>query len=500
MASCFRRKWRDAAGKVHEAKHYTVAFTDHSDPHRAVGIVRQVRGYEHVGASQELGNKLEKLGELRAANEPMPPELRRYVEGLPAAVRRKLAKWGCLSVTAEAAGSALTEHVTAYEQALRDGVASRRQKGRPATPQHVQLTGNRIRAVIDGIRARTFADIDAGRVARYLRERQEEGLGGKSAAHYFGALAAFLAWAVRQRLLPEHPLRDVSKPDAAVEKRHARRALERDEVKALLDAARLAPERFNVSGEERYWLYRLAVETGFRAGELRGLTRASLALDAVAPSATVLAAFAKNRRDRTVPLSPDTAAGLSGLVGNKLPNARVFRLPRKENIVKMLRGDLERAGVAYVDDAGRYADFHSLRVTFATNLIAAGVDVKTAQELLGHSTPTMTLNVYAKTLRGSHRNAISRMPTFGGPRPMQGRATGTYDTPITASETAQNGVQSGALSVRDGAHKVASNAPPQRSVSVGNTIASACTGVHEGARAQSVEETPPTGFEPVSPA
>jgi len=35
----------------------------------------------------------------------------------------------------------------------------------------------------------------------------------------------------------------------------------------------------------------------------------------------------------------------------------------------------------YVDDTGRYADFHSLRHTFISNLAVAGVHPKTAQRL-----------------------------------------------------------------------------------------------------------------------
>ena len=142
MASVFKRKYRNSAGRMVECKKHTVAFTDCSDPTRGVGIVRQVSGYENHEASVELGHKLEKLARLRAAREPMPDGLRRYMEGLPAKVRTKLAKWGLLNQTAEAARKPLDEHVVAYEQALRDGVASRKQKGRPATATHVQKTGN----------------------------------------------------------------------------------------------------------------------------------------------------------------------------------------------------------------------------------------------------------------------------------------------------------------------------------------------------------------------
>lgn len=38
---------------------------------------------------------------------------------------------------------------------------------------------------------------------------------------------------------------------------------------------------------------------------------------------------------------------------------------------------------------------HTLRHTFASNLIASGCDVVTVQRALGHATPSITLNVYS---------------------------------------------------------------------------------------------------------
>ncbi|MGL4422908.1 MAG: tyrosine-type recombinase/integrase, partial [Gemmataceae bacterium] len=60
---------------------------------------------------------------------------------------------------------------------------------------------------------------------------------------------------------------------------------------------------------------------------------------------------------------------------------------------EMLRGDLEAAGIAYATegpDGPEYADFHALRHTYITNLRANGVDLRTAQDLARHSTPTLT--------------------------------------------------------------------------------------------------------------
>ena len=44
---------------------------------------------------------------------------------------------------------------------------------------------------------------------------------------------------------------------------------------------------------------------------------------------------------------------------------------------------------------GRKPTLHDLRHTFATQCVAAGMDVKTLQSILGHSSAAMTLDIYA---------------------------------------------------------------------------------------------------------
>ena len=45
----------------------------------------------------------------------------------------------------------------------------------------------------------------------------------------------------------------------------------------------------------------------------------------------------------------------------------------------MLRADLEAANIPYIDDTGRFVDFHSLRHTYVTRVVESGATVKVAQ-------------------------------------------------------------------------------------------------------------------------
>jgi integrase len=64
--------------------------------------------------------------------------------------------------------------------------------------------------------------------------------------------------------------------------------------------------------------------------------------------------------------------------------------------------------------------FRDLRALAATNLVAAGVDPKTAQARLGHSSPHMTLAIYARVTAEADRQAADKVGGMIGPR--DGRA------------------------------------------------------------------------------
>ena len=63
---------------------------------------------------------------------------------------------------------------------------------------------------------------------------------------------------------------------------------------------------------------------------------------------------------------------------------------------------LESAGVERIR-------FHDLRHTYASLLIEQGENIKYIQTQLGHSNPTMTLNVYAHLMKPVNQEAACRL-------------------------------------------------------------------------------------------
>lgn len=74
--------------------------------------------------------------------------------------------------------------------------------------------------------------------------------------------------------------------------------------------------------------------------------------------------------------------------------------PRKYQ--KLFQTILKRAGV-------KSHKFHAIRHTFATRALELGVDIKTLSEILGHSSASVTLNIYAHSLFEQKKKAMEKL-------------------------------------------------------------------------------------------
>jgi integrase len=93
----------------------------------------------------------------------------------------------------------------------------------------------------------------------------------------------------------------------------------------------------------------------------------------------------------------------------KLPTVPAFPMWRQCGS-NMLREDLKKAKIDYVDAQGRYVDFHALRHTFLTNLAMSGVHPKVAQSLARHSDINLTMNRYTHILLETQSDALKALP------------------------------------------------------------------------------------------
>ena len=233
---------------------------------------------------------------------------------------------------------------------------------------------------------RVLADLDDAlpRTEAALRRLQEAGKSGKTLAHYRESPMAFCEWAVKRGYLSEHPLKDSVGFDTTPKSR--RRAMTLEEIAALRRA----------SPPERWLVYETALCTGLRAKELRKLTVGHLDIDG--GGLRLDAPWTKSRKPGFQPLPHSLVERLAEFAKGKAQETPLLAVP-VTHCARMLRLDTDAAGIPFWTPEGKL-DFHSLRVTNATLVVESGATVKEAQSLLRHSTPELTMNVYAKTRAG----------------------------------------------------------------------------------------------------
>ncbi len=165
----------------------------------------------------------------------------------------------------------------------------------------------------------------------------------------------------------------------------------------------------------------LCFATGIRLGELCALRWENISLPAkelhvvgtaqrvrqtegMTKTAIVVAAPKSRSSLRTIPLTEGMCRLLAPYYDKE-----AFLLTGNSNCpMEPLR--MQRHFKAVLADCGMpSAKFHTLRHTFATRCIEAGVDAKCLSEILGHSRVTMTLERYVHPSLEAKRASLTRM-------------------------------------------------------------------------------------------
>ncbi len=402
-------KFRNKRGKLKEAKltengdrilletaHWQIGFKDH------LGRKQMLKGFTDRLATQRLADRIQDLLNQNANNQPLSEDIHRWLEKTPTYVREALMECGLLDLRSASAGKPLLELIREYAQNL---------TAKERSPEYVKRSARDLKFLFEGCHFRNWSQIQAGAVATFLKRLRDDGISIRRSNAYLTAAKGFCSWMVSAGYAGANPVAHVKPLNVALDRRRVRRALGIDEFRRFLRTAAEGPERFGLSGYERYLIYRLVAETGLRAGEVRSLNVSSFDFDSCTVS--VVAACSKRRREDSQCVSPNLASEIRAFFANKTPGAKAFggRYPAlTDQTSDMVKADLEAAGIAPVDENGRVFDFHALRGQCATLLAASGVHPKTAQVIMRHSDINLTMLTYAHTLRGQEQAAVTSLP------------------------------------------------------------------------------------------
>lgn len=290
--------------------------------------------------------------------------------------------------------------------------------------QALDRTAGTIKRELEGARrfalecgAERVRDLSVALVTSYQARRKAAGVSNRTINMEVTAFSRCLKLALQQGRIAANPL--LGAPSLPTSERHlkrVRRALEPQEAQAVLEALDRRDEE--LGGCPQAPFFRIALLTGCRLGELLKACWADFDREA---QVLHLSAERKNGRSHLGFLGPEGVRVLDDLLERQaqlldlLPSlkapiffGRKMLGPANATVLrKRLREALEAAGVPAVDHQGRRLDIHALRTTYGTRLAEAGVSLGDLQQLMGHSSPTVTARYYTKpkVLRIAHRLA-----------------------------------------------------------------------------------------------
>lgn len=387
----YKPSYKTKDGK--KARKYYVEVQDHR------GINRKFVGLSDKRLTAAMGAQIKLLIECKRAGQPPDAMLCQWLRDQPDELRKRLAMLGIIDNERAAAGRKLTEHLSDYRQYIGDNT------------KHAKATHNVLLAVFKGCKFEYWNDIRASQLHNYLIRLKTKGeISQRTFNAYLKAAKSFCSWMVQNRNANESPISHL-KPIQITKREVNRRVLENDELQKFLNTTAKGSERYGMGGQERYLLYRFAVETGLRANEIRNLRKVDFDFQNL--TVTIGANSSKRKKLDVQRLKPDTAELLKEFFKNKTFIAKAFGGTYKQltdRTAEMVQDDLKEANIKYEDAAGRVFDFHSLRHQTGTMLARAGVHPKDAQIHMRHSSIEITMKYYTHLSKGAEIETAAKIP------------------------------------------------------------------------------------------
>jgi integrase len=259
--------------------------------------------------------------------------------------------------------------------------------------------------VYPALGAAKLQDVRAGDVQRLVDELVGRGLNPSTVRNALLPLRAICRRALRQGDINANPTTGVEIP--AVRGRRDR-IVTPDEALRLIDGA----------PDDDQALWATAFYAGLRRGELQALAWADVDL------AKGLISVERSWDQKQGLVEPKSAAGRRRvpiaavlrdyLVRHRLNNPNAHRVfgRRTDDTPFSPSTIAQRAERAWEGQGLRPVTLHECRHTFATLMIAAGVNAKALQTFMGHSSITVTLDRYGHLFPGSEQQAADLLDAY----------------------------------------------------------------------------------------
>ncbi|POH59972.1 recombinase XerC [Arthrobacter glacialis] len=264
-----------------------------------------------------------------------------------------------------------------------------------------------IHAVAEGYSS--LAELDLGSLRRWLGEQNSAGLARSTLARRAATVRSFTAWALREEIIAVDPALRLKAPQR---EKSLPAVLQQQQLSRLLEGMGAAAQTGDPVAIRDLAMVELLYATGIRVGELTGLDLAD-----VNRERRTVSVVGKGNKERVVPFGVPADAAL----GLWLNAARASLYKPHSGTALFLGqrgGRIDQRSVRTVVDRvfSSLADTsatgpHTLRHSAATHLLDGGADLRTVQEILGHSslaTTQLYTHVSVERLRDSYKTAHPR--------------------------------------------------------------------------------------------
>lgn len=251
-----------------------------------------------------------------------------------------------------------------------------------------------------------LVNVSREQITGYMTQLKEKGLAAATIARKLAAIKAFYRFMTAEGYMDANPAEVV---EAGTKGIKLPRVLSEDEVVRLLNQ----PDITTAEGFRDRTMLEVLYATGMRVSELINLT-----LERVDLNMKYIIAFGKGSKERIVPLGSVAAEFFQQYLEKVRP--KLTHADKNTNIVFLAFGGHELTRQRFwqiIRAYGRKANInkaltpHILRHSFATHLLDNGADLRSVQELLGHS-DISTTQIYThltnKRLRDIYAKAHPR--------------------------------------------------------------------------------------------
>lgn len=230
-----------------------------------------------------------------------------------------------------------------------------------------------------------LARVDTLCLRSFLADRQRRGLAHKSTARALSSLRGFYKFLAKTRGIKNDAIGLISSPKVP---RKLSKAISPIDVENMHDAIREIDAKNPWIAKRDWALVMLLFGCGLRISEALSLKNSD-----VSGRVDVLRIVGKGKKERLVPVLPAVWSAIEEYINvrpfGNAPDDELFRSVRglpmsarmAEKVVEQLRCYLQLPD---------YVTPHALRHTFATALLSGGADLRSLQELLGHSSLSTT--------------------------------------------------------------------------------------------------------------